>query len=405
MLHAVTDEGKRRNHGHSPRAIAGSGVRTVRRSPLAALQSTVGNQAMLRFLNSSRPGATDGAAPGVLQRKCACGGAGSDCADCKKKEESGLQRSPAAGARAASGVPPIVHDVLRTPGQPLDREARAFFEPRFGHDFSKVRVHTDARAADSAEAVDALAYTVGTQIVFGSGRFRPDAPGGRQLLAHELTHVTQQNESVSFPLRLSSASDYAERQAERSSSEILGGNVSRSVGTVTGLLQRQENNTPAAPGGPGAGGASPAPPGHGVGSSLCAAHPDERYYKTNPGYCQDTSASGSMHAGFRCYREIPIGGGCPAGKHVCFDPATGKCDPDQSHIDATAPSISRTPTGMCDLTWWGLCSIDHFFADVIPALLAEGAEVQVQCIQNCRQAKPSWMQGLCMQGCTGGGGF
>jgi len=83
-----------------------------------------------------------------------------------------LQRHPAGNAGVAQ-VPPIVHDVLRSSGQPLDAGTRAFFEPRFGHDLSRVRVHTDQRAAESARAVDALAYTVGKNIVFGSGGFRP----------------------------------------------------------------------------------------------------------------------------------------------------------------------------------------------------------------------------------------
>jgi hypothetical protein len=65
-------------------------------------------------------------------------------------------------------------------------------EPRFGHDFSRVRVHTDARVAESARAVNALAYTVGRDVVFGPGHYRPSSLGGRKLLAHELTHVLQQ---------------------------------------------------------------------------------------------------------------------------------------------------------------------------------------------------------------------
>ena len=68
-----------------------------------------------------------------------------------------------------TGAPPIVHDVLGSPGQPLDAATRAMMEPRFGHDFGKVRVHTDTCANESAHAVNALAYTVGPQIVFGAG--------------------------------------------------------------------------------------------------------------------------------------------------------------------------------------------------------------------------------------------
>jgi hypothetical protein len=93
-------------------------------------------------------------------------------------------------------VPPIVHGVLRSPGQPLDAATRAFMEPRFGHDFSNVRVHTDAKAVESARAVNALAYTVGDDVVLGVGQHTPWTNAGQQLMAHELTHVVQQQGSA-----------------------------------------------------------------------------------------------------------------------------------------------------------------------------------------------------------------
>ncbi len=258
---------------------------------------------------------------GLLQRKCECGGSkssGGECAECKKK----LQRSEARGGPGIA--PPIVHDVLRSPGQPLDEGARAFLEPRLGHDFSKVRthadskvvesaraanvpayqtkltvnepgdefeqeadrmadavmrtpepaihngistvlagksmprqvrpapvlrrtspqsglgagaapsaaqevlrsagqtldpasrnfleprfgadfgdvrVHTDSKAAESAAAVNALAYTVGRQIVFAQNQYSPHSTAGRRLLAHELVHVLQQNENPALPVQ------------------------------------------------------------------------------------------------------------------------------------------------------------------------------------------------------------
>jgi hypothetical protein len=101
-------------------------------------------------------------------------------------------KSADAGGSGGIAAPPIVHDVLRSSGQPLDAATRAFMEPRFRHDFSKVRVHADARAAESARAVNALAYTVGPNIVFGAGRYTPATPDGSRLIAHELTHVRQQ---------------------------------------------------------------------------------------------------------------------------------------------------------------------------------------------------------------------
>ena len=81
---------------------------------------------------------------------------------------------------------------LKGQGQPLPMPVRAFFEPRFGYDFSQVRVHTDSRASESARAVNALAYTVGRDIVFGSGQYMLGTESGKRLLAHELTHVVQQ---------------------------------------------------------------------------------------------------------------------------------------------------------------------------------------------------------------------
>ena len=89
-------------------------------------------------------------------------------------------------------APPIVHDVIASPGQPLDPSTRSFFEPRFGHDFSQVRVHSGGTAEQSARDVNARAYTVGHNIVFGAGQFSLGTNQGRHLLAHELTHVVQQ---------------------------------------------------------------------------------------------------------------------------------------------------------------------------------------------------------------------
>ncbi len=230
---------------------------------------------------------------GLLQRQCACGQhtfAGGECEECRKKREGMLQRAPASSA-PVNGVPPIMHDVLRSPGQPLDPATRAFMELRFGHDFSRipthsptagviqtkltinmpgdeyeqeadriadqvmaspwhtgvrgappriqrfsgqsnghldaapasvdqalaspgrplepplrqdmeqrfgcdfsrVRVHADGRAVESAQAVHAQAYTVGSDLVFARDKYAPSTTAGKQLLAHELVHVVQQS--------------------------------------------------------------------------------------------------------------------------------------------------------------------------------------------------------------------
>jgi hypothetical protein len=120
----------------------------------------------------------------VLQRKCS---------QCEEEEEERRRKPQRLDAGAGPGTaPPIVHQVLSSPGTPLDGATRSFMEPRFGHDFSSVRIHTDAQAAESARAVKALAYTVGRDIVFGAGQYAPTVPAGQKLLAHELTHAVQQ---------------------------------------------------------------------------------------------------------------------------------------------------------------------------------------------------------------------
>lgn len=82
---------------------------------------------------------------------------------------------------------------LRGGGKPLEPSVRQFFEPRFGHDFSQVRVHTDTNAADSAASINAKAFTLGHDLVFASGQYNPHSQEGKRLLGHELTHVIQQN--------------------------------------------------------------------------------------------------------------------------------------------------------------------------------------------------------------------
>ena len=101
-----------------------------------------------------------------------------------------MQRK-ASGTAEMNHAPASVYDVLRSSGRPLDRAMRSFFEPRFGHDFGKVRIHTDAQAAESARAVGADAYTVGPHIVFSTGTYAHS--DSQRLIAHELSHVVQQN--------------------------------------------------------------------------------------------------------------------------------------------------------------------------------------------------------------------
>ncbi len=132
------------------------------------------------------PGMSLTAAAPRLSRKCAA------C----EEDNAHMQRQPAGPAtQAASGAAPgpLVQDTLSRPGQKLDPATRAFFEPRFGRSLDAIRVHTDERAAASAQAVGAAAYAVGPQIVFGANHYQPGTAGGRHLLAHELAHTIQQS--------------------------------------------------------------------------------------------------------------------------------------------------------------------------------------------------------------------
>lgn len=190
------------------------------------LQRLLGNQAVMRMLrpqsSATSAAVSDRAAfhgpsaslptPALLQRKLMVNQPGDAYEQEAERVSEHVMRMPAstgtaisssasavqlqtASSASATGVaeaPPIVHEVLRSPGHALDASARSFMEPRFGHDFSKVRVHTDATAAESAQAVGARAYTVGSNVVFGAGQYGPGTQEGQRLLGHELTHVVQQ---------------------------------------------------------------------------------------------------------------------------------------------------------------------------------------------------------------------
>lgn len=120
-------------------------------------------------------------------------------------------------------VPLNVHETLRAPGQPLDAETRAFMEPRFGHDFSQVRVHADEKAGQSAKDVSALAYTVGPNIVFGPGRYQPDSAEGKKLIVHELSHTIQQGQGLSGSVQktVDTVSADGEQEAKLSAASAL----------------------------------------------------------------------------------------------------------------------------------------------------------------------------------------
>ena len=157
---------------------------------------------------------------GILQR---CGPVPCNCPD--RDDSSSLLRRSAVEPRAGDvpGVPPIVREVLRSPGQPLASDVRAFYESRFGHDFSAVRLHSDPEAAHSARAVGARAYTVGTDIVLGGGSRTADMGTGSRLLAHELAHVVQQGRGARAleKLTIGEPGSSAEREAEYAADRVV----------------------------------------------------------------------------------------------------------------------------------------------------------------------------------------
>jgi hypothetical protein len=164
-----------------------------------------------------------------------------ECAECAKKK--GVLQRAAVNENAPEQVPDIVYDVLRSPGQPLDRGTREFMEGRFNHDFSAVRIHTDDRAAESARSVSARAYTVGSDVVFRHNMYRPSTTDGQRLLAHELAHVVQQQGSKASGasgLKLGARHSDEEVRADAAAYQIgAGGNLRSISGRISHTVQRE----------------------------------------------------------------------------------------------------------------------------------------------------------------------
>jgi Domain of unknown function (DUF4157) len=183
-----------------------------------------------------------------IQRACACGG---ECPKCREKhgDDEPLQaKHEGAGNASEAVISPGVHEVLRSSGQPLAPDVRSFMETRFGHDFSRVRIHTDSKAAETAHTMEARAYTLGRDIVFGAAQYAPRTTAGRQLLAHELAHTIQQRSSVALPmqakLRLSRASDPAEAAADQAADAVMRGDQAPALDRVPGsIVHRQQQRT------------------------------------------------------------------------------------------------------------------------------------------------------------------
>ncbi|MFY1825796.1 eCIS core domain-containing protein [Myxococcus fulvus] len=175
-------------------------------------------------------------------QRVGCAGGSCSCSSCEeKKEEVARAAQPGvSGAAPSQEVSAHVACGLGS-GHPLESSARAFFEPRFGHDLGGVRIHTDAKAAASARALQARAYTVGSDIAFQEGAYSPATHAGRRLLAHELTHVLQQTGGRSTSgarlarfatggLSVSSPGDASEREAESMADAVMADGATREPG-------------------------------------------------------------------------------------------------------------------------------------------------------------------------------
>jgi len=146
--------------------------------------------------------------------------------------------------------PSLVKNVVGSGGgAPLDNGTRGFMESRLGADFSDVRVHTDATASESARSVQAHAYTVGSDVVFQSGKYAPESDSGKRMLAHELTHVVQQRSGpvAGTPapggIQISHPSDRFEQAAESSADRVMSsasGSAPASVASAPASIQRDD---------------------------------------------------------------------------------------------------------------------------------------------------------------------
>jgi hypothetical protein len=217
------------------RTPAATPSRTVHRPPGPSLRRALA----VPGVSSEPPGRR-----GDSLSSCACGGR---CPRCQ---------APATGSHFVSAS---VQDALRGPGAPLDRSTQGFMQSRLGYDFAHVRIHTHEQAAQSARDLNANAYTVGSHIVFGPGRYSPASSAGRRLLAHELTHVVQQSSSRTTPpssgnplgpalqrsgplsassLSLASSSDRAEQEADR-----IGTGMDRAGGEKPAPIQERPSRS------------------------------------------------------------------------------------------------------------------------------------------------------------------
>jgi hypothetical protein len=186
--------------------------------PILRLQRTIGNRAVQRLI---------------------------------KSQTASMEAAHGCSDGVSSGLPvgDVVSGGLSSPGQPLDGGIRSFMEARFGFDFGSVRIHTDPLAAVSSEGINAKAYTIGQDVVFGPGKYSPGSSEGKKLIAHELAHVVQQfgATSVGGQLEISNPWDQSERAADEIAEQVVDSNDGSNSGTADAYLTSENPAAEAAP--------------------------------------------------------------------------------------------------------------------------------------------------------------
>jgi hypothetical protein len=169
----------------------------------------------------------------VVQRKC------SHCDEDEKKQQVQRKESATSHPQVNNSMHGYLNG-LHNSGTSLSQQARRYFEPRFGYDFSKVRIHTDANAAKSARSINALAYTSANHIVFGNGQYNPQTNTGKKLLGHELTHVIQQTRMQrNFVARKEGEQDGADISLGYLDNDIVGAGAEEIVGKTQWLVLKE----------------------------------------------------------------------------------------------------------------------------------------------------------------------
>jgi len=203
----------------------------------------------------------------AVQRKCGC--------------EAG-EKPVIKSAQNSDALPSLMREVLDSDGQGIDHGTKTFMELGFGYDFSEVRVHSDTKANQSSSQINALAYTHGNHVVFGPGQYRPHTDAGKQLLAHELTHVIQQGGPA-----LMSSNSIQRQPAEKNPFLTMIDSVGEAVGDVVTAVGDTAGSV--------------------VKSAVCAISSQTPQPMTNPmsdiSTFQSPGVSGWFGAKFGCFRN------------------------------------------------------------------------------------------------------